>query len=379
MITKNASLNQMPGYPFDQEHDISRIAFFDIETTGLSADASYLYLIGCAYYKNSSFHIIQWFSEDIKEESLLLTAFFEFLKDFDLLIHYNGTGFDIPYLKKKILSFELEYSFDQLISIDLYKRLCSYKNILPLKNYRQKSIENFLGYLRTDIFDGGDLIQVYQGYLGKRHYELLWRKRNPGLPFPKEKESELFLHQLLLHNADDIRGLVFICRILCYCDLFEKPFRITETVIKGTRLHIHIELTSPLPIPIRVSNDLVELSAEQHHALISTQILEGELRHFYSNYKDYYYLPAEDCAIHKSVAGFVDKDFRQKAKPSNCYTRKSGLFTPQYDTVISPYFKVNYQDKLSFLEIHTDFLLQEEKLELYVKHLLTVLSKNKNH
>ena len=41
---------------------------------------------------------------------------------------------------------------------------------------------------------------------------------------------------------------------------------------------------------------------------------QDTLKYFYDNYKDYFYLPKEDTAIHKSVATYVDKDFRQKAK-----------------------------------------------------------------
>ena len=41
-------------------------------------------------------------------------------------------------------------------------------------------------------------------------------------------------------------------------------------------------------------------------------IYQGELKHFYPNYREYYYLPHEDRAIHKSVALYVDRNFRTK-------------------------------------------------------------------
>ena len=66
MLTRQFSLEQMPDYPFDQDYDISKLVFFDIETTGFAADSTYLYLIGCAYYKDGSFQLIQWFCEDIR-------------------------------------------------------------------------------------------------------------------------------------------------------------------------------------------------------------------------------------------------------------------------------------------------------------------------
>lgn len=363
----------MPDYPFEKVYDINRITFFDIETTGFSAEASYLYLIGCAYYKDHSFHLIQWFSESIAEEALLINTFFEFLKNYDVLIHYNGSGFDIPYLQKKSLLLNLNHSFNSIISIDLYKQLYPYKKIFKLTNLKLKTLETFLNVRRQDVLDGADLISMYQSYLGKRHYENLWKARNQQEELPFTSEADILLEQILLHNADDIRGLLSVCPILQYVDLFEKRLHILQAGITEDILEIKFETSAKLPARINYGNDVIHLTAFDSTATISVHVFEGELKYFYDNYKDYYYLPAEDYAIHKSVAHFVDKDYRVKAKPSNCYTRKKGVFVPQYEMIITPYFKTNYQDKLTFLEVHTDFLLQEEKLELYVTHLMSHL------
>ena len=42
------------------------IVFFDIETTGFSPRSTALYLIGIVYYKNNTWNITQWFSENPK-------------------------------------------------------------------------------------------------------------------------------------------------------------------------------------------------------------------------------------------------------------------------------------------------------------------------
>ena len=371
MITRQFSLKQIPDYPFEQDYDLNKIVFFDIETTGFAADSSYLYLIGCAYYMDSSFHLIQWFSEDIREEAQLITSFFEFLVNYEVLLHFNGTGFDIPYLLRKCNMLKLNYSFDGLTSIDIYKKITPYKKILKLNSLKQKSIETFLNINRKDIFSGGDLIQVYQSYLGKKNYENLRRKRNPEVELPKTTEATMLLHQLLLHNEDDIRGLLCISPVLYYNDLFEKPIQILQAGVDQDILSIHFKVMANLPVPISFKKDLIHLTAFEKSAALTIHIYEGELKFFYDNYKDYYYLPEEDKVIHQSLAQFVDKDYRTKAKPSNCYVKKEGIFAPQYELLINPCFKMKYQDKLSFIEIHTDFLLQEENLELYVKHLLS--------
>jgi len=181
----------------------------------------------------------------------------------------------------------------------------------------------------------------------------------------------MLLYQLFLHNEDDINGLISICPILNYADLFEKPFRILEAGVDGELLTIRFELPSSLPVRINCGNDLAHLSAFGEIATLSVHSYIGELKYFYDNYKDYYYLPAEDSVVHKSLAPFVDKKYRIKAKPSTCYTKKSGIFAPQYEPIFAPYFKIKHQDKLSFIEIHTDLLLQEEMLEKFVSHILS--------
>lgn len=376
MITRQYALNQKPRYPFEHNYELGSIVFFDIETTGLSADSSYLYLIGCSYYKDSSYQLIQWFSEGIKEEPLLLTTFFEFIASYRVLIHFNGSGFDIPYLQKKCNLLQLEYSFHDIISIDIYKKILPYKKLLKLSSLKLKSLEVFLNIHRKDIYTGGELIPVYQSYLGKKHLENLKKRRNPETKLIAPSESDKLLQQLLLHNEEDIIGLFYISPILSYVDLFEKTFRILQAGVNQDLLSIDFEISSNLPVRIAYSNDLIALTAYENTATLTIHIYEGELKHFYENYKDYYYLPAEDYAIHKSLAQFVDKDYREKAKPANCYLKKEGIFAPQYEPVITPFFKMSLQDKLSFAEVHTDFLLQEENLELYVKHILShIMSK----
>ncbi len=370
MLIRNDNQFPMPAYPIENDYDLKQIAFFDIETTGFAADTTYLYLIGCAYYSEGSFHLIQWFSEGIQEEALLITSFFEFIKNHRVLFHYNGNGFDIPYLQRKIAKLNLSYSFDPFESVDIYRKILPYKKIFKIDSLKLKSLETFLNIHRHDPFSGGDLIQIYQGYLGKKHYETLKAFRNPELQLPSPSEAELLLGQLLLHNSEDIQGLLSISSILSYIDLFEKPIHIIKAVIENGLLRIRFEISASLPTPIHCRNEFAQLAAHKEEAVLSVEIYEGVLKYYFDNYRDYYYLPLEDCAIHKSVAHFVDKDHRVKAKPSTCYTKKQAIFVPQYEPLITPNFKLEFTDKISFLEVHTDFLLQETNLELYVKHMM---------
>ena len=85
--------------------------------------------------------------------------------------------------------------------------------------------------------------------------------------------------------------------------------------------------------------------------------------------KDYYYLPKEDIAIHKSVASFVDKEYREKAKASNCYNRKEGEFLPQYEEIMHPEFRKEYKDKVRYFELTTDFISSDIMLRRYISHI----------
>ena len=100
MITVKNTINLPDTYPLERLGALTELLFFDIETTGFSGDYSNLYLIGCTYYSQGSWQLIQWFADTAEAESEVLAAFFEFLKGYRTLVHFNGDGFDIPYLLK---------------------------------------------------------------------------------------------------------------------------------------------------------------------------------------------------------------------------------------------------------------------------------------
>ena len=378
MLTIHYPIDISLQYPIDKEYDLDKVAFFDIETTGFSADTTYLYLIGCIYHQNSSFHIVQWFAEDIKEEELLLTSFFEFLKDYEVLIHYNGSGFDIPYILRKCIKLKLNYSFESIRNIDLFKKIAPFKTIIKLPNYKQKTVEDFFQVKRSDILDGGDLIQIYANYLGRKHYENL---RHSSTPYPTEKDtptSKELLRLLLLHNEDDLKGLLHICPILSYSDLTKKSFYIEKLCLNDKLLSIQIVISIGLPFPLHFKHgEFIQCTITDKSVLLNIDVFHGELKYFYDNYQDYYYLPQEDMAVHKSLASFVDKEFRSKAKAANCYAKKTSIFVPQYDDIIKPSFKQNHKDKITFFEFTKENFLPEEDLKRYASHILTYIITNK--
>lgn len=341
--------------------------FFDIETTGFSPAHTSLYLIGCARRSGSYVCIDQFFAEQPGEEKLILNAFLELLKAYDTVITFNGIGFDIPYLKAKCDTFSLKEHFSDFTYVDIFKSISQIRHILRLMNFKQKSIEQFLGIDRRDLYSGGELIQIYHSYV-------------------KQPEEEL-LELLLLHNYEDVLCMIDLLPVLSYVHLMNGRFlEVTGEVCDITTFEgepareLQLNLKPEFPVPRRISyaSGPLYLSAHENSCRISVRLLSGELKYFFDNYKDYYYLPEEDIAVHKSVASYVDKDHREQARAATCYSRHAGVFVPQAAEIITPSFRQAYKDKTSYFELTDKFLSSPKLLSAYAQHLLFCLKNKKS-
>lgn len=354
--------------PFDRDNPITEIlfsessVFFDIETTGFSAKHTHVYLIGCAARKGNVVCTTQFFAENPSEEKLILNAFSALLTHYNTLITFNGIGFDIPYLQERFQHYKLLDPFCNFQYLDIFKSLSKYKNILKLENLKQKTIEHFLGLQREDMYSGGELINVYDSYVNS--------------------PSEDALTLLRLHNYEDVTGMIDLLPILSYVQLFEGNFEVTgfekcsyEEYEGSHALELHLNLNTTFPLPKRFSFGFqdIYLTGFQNQVKLKVKIYQGELKYFYSNYKDYYYLPEEDMAVHKSVAFYVDKNYRTRAKAATCYSKKTGCFLPQYAEIFEPYFKLEYHDKVLYFEMTEDFTDSPEAQKKYSLHLLKYL------
>lgn len=362
IITKQSHI-EIPEY-LKEHFALSELLFFDIETTGFAAKHTQLYLIGCLYFENNQPVIKQWFANSKDDETLILCDFFEFSKKFKYLLHYNGTGFDMPYLLTKCKNYQLSFTFDHLESLDIYKILSPFKPMLKLENLKQKSVESYLEIQREDTYHGGELIQVYTDYC--------------------KTSSEEAKKLLLLHNHDDLEGLLKLSPMLAFShfNLENSTYigcKINDYVsyhgIEGKEAIFHFRLSNALPKQISFSKQDYYFSAHGKDCKLKVKAYTGELKYFYSDYKNYYYLPKEDTAIHKSVAFYVDKDFRTRAKAANCYSKKTGIFLPQYKEVVSPYFKIDYFDKILYFEACDSALESETSMLSYIYHILAFMLK----
>ncbi len=338
------------------------VLYFDIETTGFSPAGTLLYLIGCIYKKEDGYYITQWFLDDEAHEKELLTAFFNFLSGYKALVHYNGNGFDIPYIIKKCSILGIPCDFSGIQSVDIYKSILPLKLLFKLENLKQKSIEQFMGIVREDKYSGGELISIYNNYLHTR--------------------DKALLSLLLCHNHDDVLGMAGIVSMLNYSCIINRNYVFDSIELRdcaspagAPRKEVIISLILDASVPVRVSygNEHYYFTVFGTTARICVTAHTDELKYFYPNYRDYYYLPEEDRSIHKSVAFYVDKNYRTRAKAANCYSKKTGVFLPQYDEVVSPYFKIDYYDKITYFEYTPDFNGNPQLIMDYANHIFCIL------
>lgn len=346
-------------YPIQQFAPLEDIIFVDIETTGFSPKTSKLYLIGCMYFEKESVCYRQFFADQYDDEAKIMSAFTEFVNHFSFIIHFNGNNFDIPYLEYKAKKYDLSLNFSTKTGLDIYKRIAPFRHFLQLPNCKQKTVETFLKLSREDKYSGGDLIGIYHSYV-------------------KDNDAEK-KKLLMLHNYEDVIGMLDILPILSYCDLLSNNYTVQANNsssyfdVVGNEVHeliVELYIINSLPIRITAMFDKCYFSGFENKGVLRVPIIKKELKYFYAGYKDYYYLPDEDMALHKSVASFVDKNHRIQAKANNCYTRKNGVFLPQWSEFRQPYFKENYESKETFFEYTSDLKNNSEFLSKYCNEVL---------
>ena len=285
-----------------------RAVFFDIETTGLSTASAAVYLIGAMTREDDGWLLRQWFSEGLSDERRVIEEFFSFLGPSDVLVHFNGEGFDLPFLTHAASQYRIPCPLNGLLSCDLYRSVRPFRRLLGTDHMNQKSMERYLGIFREDPFNGGELISVYEAWLV-----------SPG---------DTALSSLLLHNEEDILAMPALTSLLSYPAFLDGPKELLEAGPEGDAFVIRCACRERLPHAFRTVR--TAFAAEGSDSLLEIRIplIRGSAAHYFANYRDYYYLPFEGRAIHKSLAEFVDRAAKKKATARTACVRTSDCFVP---------------------------------------------------
>lgn len=314
--------------------------FFDIETLGLSPQNCPVYLIGVMDKKEGPVRIRLFFANSRRDEEELLLTFYEYTRDFDTLITFNGDTFDIPFVTKRSEDYGIPMDFSVLERIDLYKKFKKYKKLFNLERCSQKSFESFLGISREDQYDGGRLINVYYEY---------------------ELSHDNYLKNLLiLHNFEDVEGMASLNSLNAYLNIGKGEFTINSISLSLERINFIATLDTPVPKDLEVSSENYHVHVSHYSLTGSLSLKEDTMKLFHKNISDYVYVPAEDIIIPKALATTMPKNSIEKATRENCYTKlTSKFFLLPGDNKFKSYFNIDnkvifrlyYSDKSKYLEI----------------------------
>ncbi len=165
----------------------ARMLLLDTESTGLSRGTGTLaFLVGLAWYEGNGWHMEQLFLRSPGEERPLLLRLADRLSRADVLLTFNGRGFDWPLLRTRFLLHRIPLPQPPL-HVDL---LGPARRLLgrALPNVRLQALERaLLGFERTGDVPGHEVPARYRA----------WLRTHDGS----------VLEDVFLHNALDLKAL----------------------------------------------------------------------------------------------------------------------------------------------------------------------------
>ncbi|MCR4751239.1 MAG: ribonuclease H-like domain-containing protein [Eubacterium sp.] len=350
--------------------------FFDIETTGLGWRSSHLYLIGVLFREGTDWILQQWFLDRPFAEKEMLELFSDFLDRHrtKILIHYNGDTFDLPFLRNKYVYYDLPVpqilqvqetpdtgtacTFPDFLpgsSLDLLKIFRPLRKRLPVSSLRQQELERFLQTGRKDAASGKELIAVYQDYL--------------------QTGDTTLLDALFLHNREDVLGLSALWPVFSYIRFWNGEYRVLERTMTDQKLMCTLSTDISFPVSFTLRDNAGrQVSFLENRILLTFPVVSEERKLFFPDFRNYYYLPAEDQAIHKSVGMFVDPACRRQASRETCYQRIQADFLPVPASAVPDgisCFLESCKDKTAWLRADDVLSMNQEECRLLLHRCLT--------
>ncbi|MBE5817322.1 MAG: hypothetical protein E7315_06410 [Clostridiales bacterium] len=172
--------------------DISKVMFFDTETSGLSSGC-FAFLVGIAYIDNGYAVTEQLFLDDLDDEEAMLYYLWDNYKEYTV-VTYNGRSFDIPLINNRLILNSVTRERFGLDNIDLLR----YTRIIWSGVFNDCSLSNIegkvLGFHRKNDIPGSEIPLAYQDFLKNKNVSAIKR--------------------ILNHNFSDVLNMIQIMNVV---------------------------------------------------------------------------------------------------------------------------------------------------------------------
>ncbi|MGL6173303.1 MAG: ribonuclease H-like domain-containing protein [Cellulosilyticaceae bacterium] len=313
-------------------------AFLDIETTGLCKQTHTIYCIGLLIQENNQLILHQWMIDTPDEERLLLQTFLQALEDIKTLITYSGKQFDLPFLIARLLVHELNpLMLENKVHLDL-KKLNLFSYFLKTNRIKREALEHLFGFQRTLESQGRELVKMYTLYQathGPAHQQVL-----------------------LTHNKEELMSCYTFYEI--YYMFSQLSYLHLSTCTLSPEV---IELIFILPTTFSNSSEVLlenfSLTWQTNRLTVRLYPQVLTLRKYLTPAKDYVYIPSQNQIMHKSVAQFIPKAFKEKVSKADCYMTQSGTYIGISDVTLLDY-PIWYDDTQSPFIAYQQTLTEED-------------------
>ncbi|MBR4344733.1 MAG: ribonuclease H-like domain-containing protein [Lachnospiraceae bacterium] len=384
---------------------IDKLLIFDIETTSFEAANGCIFLIGTAFLSGGRLKVRQFFSEDITEELLVIKSFLDMAENYEKVLSYKGENFDIPYISGRIeqirkngqIQNNIGPEFSEIFqkiqhlrikSSDIFSFIKPIKAPLGFVSTKLNYLRKLMGQEFTEKISGENICHFYVKFLAENKINRLKAinclSENVGLIpdyEPKTLSDDLahlypisndsFLQDMLSSNQDNLEAVIYLCRLGLLFSVQKGDFScfVNKQEENG-------EISS-----IVFNYDIGCIG--KYTLKISLDVKDASLKLFFSNYRDYFYFPEEDSAVHKSVASFTSSDSRKKATPQTAYIKVKGSFLKIPSSFITfdkkaaeNRYKENYESPDFYLPVNDLLHFDEDRLKKLSYYILLDHSKD---
>lgn len=329
------------------------VLLLNVETTGLRPSSSFVCMISAGYCKEDILTCHTWLARSRRDEEALIEELRKLASPFREICTYGGNAFAFRFLKDRRAIYSDSTLFENKKLTDLQKAFRPLLQILPLAHLKKEDAESFLGFDRHGVKTGKELISFYQAW--------------------ERDKSAASKDSLVLHAQEDIRFLCESYKMQAYLDFLHGKWEKVCFEETADSILFSVDLYAPVPAKANWENEYARFMVKDRSAQVTAKLFSGRLRYFLpGSSSDYYYLPAEDTAIHRSVAQFVDHTQRKKATPETCYTNREGSFLPVPGSFPAPLFYASYRSVPAYVQYEKEKWQQDTSLT--GKYLAAILA-----